>query len=83
MAAAVLGGRSFSGTELRKLFHLNATSFTITAGPDEVCFETKGYGHRVGLSQYGARAMALEGSGYEQILEYYYSGVSVGPYERP
>ena len=38
---------------------------------------TKGYGHGVGMSQYGARAMALEGAGYEEILKHYYTGIEI------
>ena len=42
-----------------------------------VTFTTNGYGHGVGMSQYGARAMALEGAGYEEILKHYYTGVEI------
>ena len=40
-------------------------------------FETHGYGHRVGMSQYGADAMALEGFSYDQILAHYYRGTQL------
>ena len=38
-------------------------------------FTTKGYGHGAGMSQYGAEAMAEEGSTYKELLEHYYSGI--------
>ena len=38
---------------------------------------THGYGHRVGMSQYGAQAMALAGSSYDEILDYYYQGTTL------
>ena len=79
VASMEIGGRLFTGTELRKLFSLRSTAFTLTLTGEEAVFETRGYGHRVGLSQYGANAMALEGSGFEQILTHYYQGVEIGP----
>ena len=55
-----LGGERFSGTDLRKKLGLRSTAFTVTVQEDGLLFETRGYGHRVGLSQYGAQAMAKE-----------------------
>lgn len=69
-----VGGKSFRGTDLRKLLNLYSTAFTVTAGADSLTFHTRGYGHRVGMSQYGADAMAASGSTYGQILEHYYQG---------
>ena len=65
-----------SGRELRKLFDLNSANFTLSIG-EKVTIRTKGYGHGVGMSQYGARAMALEGAGYEEILKHYYTGIEI------
>ena len=65
-----------SGRELRRLFDLNSANFTLSIG-EKVTIRTKGYGHGVGMSQYGARAMALEGAGYEEILKHYYTGVEI------
>ena len=65
-----------SGRELRKLFDLNSANFTLSIG-ERVTIRTKGYGHGVGMSQYGARAMALEGAGYEEILKHYYTGIEI------
>ncbi len=67
----------FTGVELRKILGLRSTSFFITSVGENVIITTKGYGHRVGLSQYGADAMAVSGSGYEEILQYYYPGTEL------
>jgi len=75
-----LGGATVSGRDVRKLFGLNSANFTLDIG-DDVSIVTTGYGHGVGMSQYGARAMALEGRGYREILAHYYSGVVVAPME--
>ena len=72
-----IGGRDYKGTELRKLLGLKSTAVTVSADPKGVTITTRGYGHRVGMSQYGADAMAEGGSSYEQILSYYYQGTSL------
>lgn len=71
-----LGNVTVSGKELRKLLGLNSANFTIDIS-DTVLIRTTGYGHGVGMSQYGARAMALEGATYLEILTHYYTGVDV------
>lgn len=73
----VLGDSTYSGTELRKLLGLRSTAFVITIVGDRVTVTTKGFGHRVGMSQYGADAMALKGSTYDQILAHYYQGTAL------
>jgi len=76
----------YSGTQLRQLLGLKSTAFSIAAGDGTVTITTSGYGHRVGMSQYGADAMALQGSTYAQILSHYYPGtrmVSILPEEDP
>ena len=73
----IIGGKTYKGTELRTLLGLNATAFTITAQGQTVTVTTSGWGHRVGMSQYGADAMAVAGSTYEQILVYYYQGTRI------
>lgn len=75
-----LGGQSFTGRELRKLFSLRSTAFTLTLTETEAVFKTRGSGHRVGMSQWGAEAMARAGKNYIEILTHYYTGVSVVPY---
>lgn len=75
-----IGGKKFSGLELRRIFGLRSTVFTITADSTGVTFQTTGYGHRVGLSQHGADALADQGYDYEQILAHYYRGTTLEPY---
>ena len=66
------------GTQIRKLLGLKSTAFIITAVGESFTITTKGFGHRVGMSQYGADAMAVNGSTYSQILAYYYPGTQLG-----
>jgi stage II sporulation protein D len=56
---------------------LRSTAFTVMAQDNTITFYTRGYGHRVGMSQYGADAMASRGSTYDQILAYYYQGTEL------
>ena len=72
-----IGGRIFRGTELRTLFGLNSAKFTVEATAEAVVFTVSGYGHRVGMSQYGAEAMARAGADFEEILLHYYTGVTL------
>lgn len=67
-----LGGVTVEGTAVRELFGLHSTNFTITTDSDRITFHTIGYGHGVGLSQYGARYMAEQGAKYDEILQHYY-----------
>ena len=70
----VIGGTQYKCTQLRQLLGLRSTAFVMTAVGDTVTVTTKGFGHRVGMSQYGADAMAVTGSTYDEILAYYYPG---------
>ncbi len=63
--------KSFTGIEIRKLLSLRSTDFEI-AIKDSIEITTKGYGHGVGMSQYGANYLANQNKGYEDILKYYY-----------
>ncbi|MDR3207563.1 MAG: stage II sporulation protein D [Oscillospiraceae bacterium] len=74
------GGVAVPGTKLREMFNLRSTHFTVTPGADTVVFDTLGYGHGVGLSQYGAKLLAESGLGFEEILTWYYTGVTVEEY---
>ncbi len=79
-----LGSVKVSGVELRRIFALRSTKFTLTWEEDHFHFEVYGYGHRVGMSQHGAQAMAKEGADAQSILETYYTGavlVSMGQSE--
>ncbi len=71
------GGRPFSGTQLRKAFGLNSTRFTILYEDGAFSFDVRGYGHRVGMSQYGADAIARLGFDYRTILRFYYRGAEI------
>lgn len=73
----VLGGVAFSGAQIRSAFALRSTMFSVEITDEAVTFHTKGFGHRVGMSQYGADAMAREGSSFAQILAYYYQGTEL------
>ncbi|MDO4173141.1 MAG: stage II sporulation protein D [Eubacteriales bacterium] len=72
-----IGGESLKGTEVRTLFQLNSTHFTISTTDTSITFHTQGYGHGVGMSQYGAKSMAENGSSYQDILLHYYTGTKV------
>ena len=72
-----LGGVTVSGRDLRKLLSLNSANFDFSLSKDAILFNTCGYGHGVGMSQYGANAMAKNGKSYKDILLYYYTGVEI------
>lgn len=74
-----IGSVTVPGTEFRTLFGLRSTNFGLNFASDtSVEIETIGFGHGVGMSQCGADALAKEGYTYQDILEYYYTGVQVG-----
>ena len=75
-----IGGKDFTGVQLRSLLGLKSTAIQMSVVGDQVVITTKGYGHRVGMSQYGADAMAVAGSTYEQILAHYYPGTALCSY---
>ena len=70
----------FTGPQLRSLLQLPSTDLTVSTDGETVTVVTFGFGHRVGMSQYGADAMAAGGSSYEQILSYYYQGTTLARY---
>ena len=72
-----LGGVTVEGTAVRELFGLRSTNFTVTTSDDSLTFHTIGYGHGVGLSQYGAKYMAENGADYREILAHYYPGTEL------
>lgn len=77
VATIVIGDTVFKGTELRKLLGLRSTAFVMTAVGDHITVTTRGFGHRVGMSQYGAEAMAVNGATYQEILAHYYQGTTI------
>ena len=74
-----MGNRAFTGEEVRRALGLNSASFEVRAKSKTITFEVTGVGHGVGMSQWGAREMALEGKGYREILEWYFPGAQVMP----
>ena len=77
IATATLCGQVFEGTTLRRLFGLRSTDITIRDEGERIVLTTRGFGHRVGMSQYGARAMAEAGDDFETILLHYYQGAAL------
>ncbi len=72
-----VGGADISAQKLRELFGLRSASFTVECTGESVTFYVTGYGHGVGMSQYGANVMAKNGSSYQDILAHYYPGTTL------
>ena len=72
-----VGDKILSGTELRSLLNLRSACFEISCADSSFTFTTKGSGHGVGLSQYGANEMAKNGADYREILLHYYNGAEI------
>ncbi|MDO5545619.1 MAG: stage II sporulation protein D [Eubacteriales bacterium] len=70
-------GEQYTGTQLRQLLGLPSTVMTLSVAGDTITITTRGYGHRVGMSQYGADAMAATGSNFIEILAHYYPGTEL------
>lgn len=70
-------GQTVSGTALRQALGLRSTCFAVQYQSGNFSFTTRGYGHGVGLSQWGAKAMAEQGAGYADILAHYYPGTAL------
>ena len=70
-------GKEYTGVKIRQIFGLRSADFDISQSGNNIVFTTRGYGHGVGMSQYGANGMAKSGYSYSQILKHYYSGVSI------
>lgn len=74
------GNISIAGTEARTILGLKSTNFTISYQDDKIIFSVIGYGHGVGMSQTGADSLAKQGSGYEEIIKHFYTGVEITNY---
>ena len=72
-------GAPLRGVEVRRIFSLRSACFTIDAAAEKVTFRVTGYGHGVGMSQYGANELARQGKTWQEILTWYYAGITVGP----
>lgn len=73
----VIDGTEISGREMRSLFNLNSTNFSFVQSGTEIEIVTTGYGHGVGMSQWGANGMGEEGYNYKEILKHYYTGIEI------
>lgn len=71
-----IGNKTIKGTEIRKIFSLRSHNYTLTYKNNTFIFDVLGYGHGVGMSQWGAKFYADEGKNYRDILRIYYKGIS-------
>lgn len=69
--------KKIRGQDFRFLYGLSSSNFTYEVDEDNIIFKCKGYGHGVGMSQWGANVMAKEGKTYKEILKHYYTGVEI------
>lgn len=72
-----IGDKTLTGREIRTLYNLNSARFRFIQSNNSIEIITTGYGHGVGMSQYGANGMAAKGHNYEEILKHYYTGVDI------
>ncbi|MDO6658294.1 stage II sporulation protein D [Anaerobacillus sp. 1_MG-2023] len=82
VAEVSINGKQFTGREIRDLLGLRSSDFTWDRSGDTITVSTKGFGHGVGMSQYGANGMAEDGSAYSDIVKYYYQGVAISEMEK-
>ena len=73
----MIGGREISGDKIRSAFSLRSANFDISFADNKFTFTVRGYGHGIGMSQYGAKGMADQGYTYEEILYHYYPGTNL------
>lgn len=76
-----IGNKYFTGRDIREQFGLNSSNFTMDIGKNDISFAAIGYGHGIGMSQYGADGMAQHGASYSEIIKHYYTGVEIAPME--
>jgi len=67
----------FSGTEIRSILGLRSANFTVSLNKNSIIFNVAGFGHGVGMSQWGAEVMAQNGNNYKEILSHYYPGTMI------
>ncbi|TYS69670.1 stage II sporulation protein D [Sutcliffiella horikoshii] len=77
-----INGKTLSGREVRDILKLRSSDFTWERKGDNIVITTKGFGHGVGMSQYGANGMALEGKNHTQIISHYYKDVQIASAEQ-
>lgn len=72
-----IGENEFTGSEIKKIFGISSLKYYLRVADGKVLINSKGYGHGVGLSQYGANGMAKKGYKFDKILKHYYTGVEI------
>lgn len=72
-----LGNKTYSATVLREMLGLRSTRIAWAIQGDKIILTTRGYGHGVGLCQYGSKGMAEQGKTHEEIIKHYYTGVEL------
>jgi stage II sporulation protein D len=77
VAKVEINGKILTGKTVREKLDLKSTDFTWTVKGNNIIIKTKGYGHGVGMSQYGANGMAAAGKNYQEIVKHYYQGVEI------
>lgn len=75
--SVVVNGKTYTGREVREKLGLASSSFQIQFSSQGYTFTTLGSGHGVGMSQYGAQAMALANKNYKDILNHYYQNIEI------
>ena len=77
VASVTINDKTLEGTKVRSLLGLRSTDFTIECLDNDIKITTKGYGHGVGMSQYGANGMAKKNHNYKEILNYFYQNTEI------
>lgn len=77
-----INNKEFTGKEITGKLSLRSTCFKITENDNNIVIDVKGYGHGVGMSQYGAQGMALKGYKYDEILKHYYTDVKIEKFKK-
>lgn len=77
VTSITIGGTNYTGKQVRESLGLRSACFSVAHGTDGFTFTVSGYGHGVGMSQHGAKAMAEQGFTYDEILRHYYTGVTI------
>ena len=72
-----VGDKTFSGQQVREAFGLRSACFDVVFNENNFVFTTRGYGHNVGMSQYGAEYLARQGADFNDIISYYYPGTEI------
>jgi stage II sporulation protein D len=81
VAKVDFNGKVLTGKEIREALELQSSDFSWERKGSNIVINTKGFGHGVGMSQYGANGMAAEGKDYKEIVKHYYQGVEISSAE--